>query len=708
MAKIPLGNFGFEAPAAGPAADTSAIGEGLQAIGATLQNVAAINRQKERERARAESANAYLDHQIGTKEAAQDVADKLSTGELTPDDANDAYRSAVDKLPAPDIKGLDPVDRENLSRGLKRNAFEGSVVVERSAQGTRRALFKDQFNQGLDKLGKLAGMPGADIEGINAQATAFSEVGRNAGVPPADVEKAIQNFKDQNWLNHATQRAMESADDMDALNALQHDLTAKDGMYAEKLDTDKRNAVLRSVLADKAQLQNRIDHEADRREARATVAMNEIDRQIASGVPATPEMWAEWSTVVKGTSMAPEFRSRIDAEEQVQEVLRQPIDSQVKFVQDKEAKLLTGGGSLRDAANLARLKGAVTANVNLLQQAPLQFNANRTGQDVPPLDIGKIIDPNSTETAAQLRDRIVTLDAMRKQYGNQVPLKPLLPQEAAVLASAVDNASANQSVQLFSALRNAAGSDDAYIGIMKQIAPDSPVKSLAGLLAAKQRSITLERNWVRSDVIASSPDVAGTMLAGLDVLRPSKNEKGQDGAPKVGLYLPPAAEQDLQNEFQAQVGAAFAARPDAAMNAFQAVKAYYVGKASQTGRIASGSTDADSAIAKEAIAATLGEVVDYNGNGEVLAPWGMDHGSFEDRVHQAFIVEAKRRGLGADAVKQLPSLGLRNAGDGTYYVVQGRNFIYDKKGNPLILDVLDPTANPPPAEPASANWGITK
>lgn len=706
MAKIPTGNFGFDAPSPASQADTSAISRGL---GDLVQGLAAVQQRKVNE-ARAAAANAYLDHQIAAKNAAQDVADKLSTGDLTPDNAEGDYQKTVSALKRPEIANLPSTDAQNLDRQFKRNVEAGADAVKRAADGTRRALFKDQFNQGLDKLGKLAGMPGADIEGINQQAAAFAEVGRNAGVPPAEVERAIQNFKDQNWLNEATQRSMESAEDMGALNQLQHDLTAKDGKYAEKLDTDKRNAVLQSVLSRKAQLEARLEHAADRREARAGVAMNEIDRQIASGVPATPDMWATWATVVHGTTFAPEFKSRIEAEEQVQAVLREPIADQVKYVQERETKLLSKGGTLREAANFARLKEAVTANVNLMQQAPLQFNANRTGQEVAPLDISSLDKPDSTEVAAQLHERVVTLDAMRKQYGEQVPMRPLLPQEAAVLSTALNKATAEQGVQLFATLRNAVGSDDAYKGIMQQIAPDSPVKAYAGLLAAKQRSVTLERNWVRSDVIASSPDVAGTMLKGLEILRPSKNEKGQDGAPKVGLYLPPAAEASLQTEFQAQVGAAFADRPDAADQAFQAVKAYYVGKASQTGRIASGSTDADSAIAKEAITATLGEVVDYNGRGEVLAPWGMDASTFEDRVQQAFIVEAKKRGLPDTAVQQLPALGLINEGDGTYYVKQGRNFIYgrDGKGMPLVINVLDPTANPPPPAPYRLDWGRVK
>lgn len=35
----------------------------------------------------------------------------------------------------------------------------------------------------------------------------------------------------------------------------------------------------------------------------------------------------------------------------------------------------------------------------------------------------------------------------------------------------------------------------------------------------------------------------------------------------------------------------------------------------------------------------------------------------------------------------LPALGLRNKGDGTYYVIQGRNYLYDQKGQPIIINL---------------------
>ena len=83
-------------------------------------------------------------------------------------------------------------------------------------------------------------------------------------------------------------------------------------------------------------------HDADRREARAEKVIGEIDRQIASGVPATADMWMAWGDKVKGTAYEGEMKQRLEEEAEVQKVLRLPVDQQLAFVQQREAKLLNG------------------------------------------------------------------------------------------------------------------------------------------------------------------------------------------------------------------------------------------------------------------------------------------------------------------------------------------------------------------------------
>lgn len=681
MAKIPTGSFGFDVPQASAPADTTPIARGLVNVARGLEDVQQRQSEDRLRQARSDATQAYLDHELATKTAAQNVADQLQTGAITPDEAQSAYEKATNAIPRAQV-ALPKVERENFDRQLQRITFASALEVRRAADATQKALGKAQFADGLDKLQKLAGFPGADINDINARGAAFGETGTGAGIPKDQVDKAVQDFQDKNWLNHATQRAMESANDLDALKALQHDLTSKDGYYAGKLDTDKRNAVLRSVLNDQERIQARLEHHADRREARAQVAMNEIDRQIATGVPATAAMWANWSAEIDGTSQSDAFKDAIGNEQKMQDVLRQPIGEQIKFAQDAEAKLQSGGGNLRQVANLQRMTEAVKRNVQTLQTDPLVFNANRTGEQVLPLDPSALADPSSVQLATQLRDRAITLDAMRVQYGEQVPVRLLLPQESATLGALLQNATAAEAGQFFGGLRRAAGSDANYQAIMQQIAPDAPVKALAGEIAAKQNRLVLEHNWIRDDVYANSTDVANTMLAGEAILHPPKAAKAEDGAPKLGLYLPNGAVPALQDRFQTEVGSVFAQRPGAAELAFQAVQAYYVGKAAQTGRMAADNRDIDGKLVKEAVRSVLGNVVDYQGRGEVLAPWGMEAAAFEDDATAALA-----HALPGVAEEQRSQLGLMNRSETTYYVTRGRAPIQDAKGDPLVIRV---------------------
>jgi hypothetical protein len=690
--RIPVGNFGFQTPTTSRTqvdiGGVDAIGRGMQQLGNIgMQATADAMAEKRREDealARAKASNALLDHEIQVKTLATDIESKLTDRSLSYSDAPAAFKAGYAAIEKPKVEGLDPATLETFDKGMKRTEFSGFAHVQQSSEKAKRADFKGQADIALDKLGKLAGMPGGDIEKINTQADTLDPLGRVAY--GANWDKAKQDFKDRNWLNHATQRAMESKDNLEAIGQLEKDLTAADGFYAGKLDTDKRNSVLRSVINDRLRIENKIQHNADRMEAAAEKTINEIDRQIASGIPASADMWAAWAGKVKGTAFETDFKQRLTDEAEVQDVLRLPIEQQRAFVQKKEAALLNGGGSVRDKANTDRLKSAVDANLKQLQESPLLFAQNRTGQPVQPLDIAALAQPGGGDAVREnLRDRVASITALQKQYGAQVQMKPFLPQESQFITSALNQANPKQQVELFGTLRMAFGDDTAYMAAMQQIAPDSPVKALAGMLMAKQRKITLEKNWIADDVTSNSGDVAATVLEGENLINKTKGQKSEDGKPLRSLYIPPI--KDFENEFAKYVGDAFASRPGALDVAVQSAYAYYVGKSSKTGRLNTDAKDIDGKLLNEALTATLGAPVAYGSGGTVFAPWGMDKGTFKDKVRESFNAEVKARGMPDSTKDQLPALGLRNIGDGSYYITQGRNYLYDGKGQPVTIKV---------------------
>lgn len=440
------------------------------------------------------------------------------------------------------------------------------------------------------------------------------------------------------------------------------------GTPADFIDPAKR-----AVLIDRLEEKQRVV--ADRREARAERAVAQMERQIASGVPWTDDMLKDWKQVVAGTSMQGELDGLLRDEREVQATLRKPISEQIRLVQEKDAALKTGGGSIAQAANVERLRGAVQKNIAMLQTAPALYLETRMNEANTPIDVAAFADPaRLMDAGATLQERAVKIRGLERTVGAPVPMLPLLPQEAQTLAALIDKSSAAQAAQTFAGLREAAGSADVFRGAMQQIAADSPVKALAGMRAGSD----------------GGAPVATTMLEGERLLNPGKGDKAADGKPQAkSIYLPDSAA--LQEKFADVAGDAFAGRPQAADAALQAVRAYYTGRAAQTGRVAADDKDVDDNLVREAVEATLGAVVDYNGEGSVLAPWGMPEDEFEDRAERA--VAAKIRELGLPAELDADSVGLSNAGaEGQYAVTLGRNLLLDAQGRPILVDIRRPTA----------------
>lgn len=698
MPQINLGSFGNSTTTPAPRPDVEPEFQAIDRIGSTVTNLGYQAGERRQQAAAAQGSNNLLDHQLKVQQVVEHIRDGLATGDLNPDQANQEFQQQVGKIQPPPVEHLTPEAQDAYNRGAQRVIGEAGFKVDGLIDTAHRQAFKDQFMSGLDKLGKLANTA-ADrptVDSIIAQAQTFKGVGKSAGIPDAELDTGIQNWTDQTRFNQAVNESIQATDSMKGLKTLQHEL-GKDGYYADKLDGTKRNAVLAQVTNRIDVLQNRLDHAADKREADAQRAMYELERQTSTGVPAPPEQMANWAQRVSGTSFAPDFQDALKDNSEIQDVLRLPPGQQISFVQDKQARQDQSGATVRDQQNLARLSSAVTKNINTMQQAPLLFNAQRTGEDVTALDWSAMLTPGADDQfAQQLAQRATTIATLQKQYGPTVLNRPLLPQEAASLAGALNGATVEQATQMFSSLRKAAGDDATYTAIMQQVAPDSPVKASAGLIASRQRDTTLKRNWIASDVLASSQDVAATMLRGDAIINPSKAEKGADGKPKLGLYMPD--ETAFQQAFTDQVGNTFAGRSGAADIAFQNVKAYYVGKADATGRLAANKQDVDQKILNEAITATLGQVIDYNGNGKVVAPWGMDKPAFENAVQRAWgkqnLTGSSVEGLAAD---QLARLGLENYTAGTYKVKVGRSYL-TVGGKPVVLNV-DPRLPDPPAAP---------
>lgn len=443
--------------------------------------------------------------------------------------------------------------------------------------------------------------------------------------------------------------------------------------YQQYLTADDLTQVGSSIDSKVERLQQRAEMAQLRTEAKAERTLGKVSAQISSGIPATDDMWSAWESQVRGTPAQAEFNELRKQELETQKVLRLPIDQQVAYVNQKNAELQKNGGNVAEAANLGRLGRAVEANGKMMAEAPLDYYQQRLGGGVQPLDL------SSEELPAVLSDRVAALQGMRERFGPTVAMKPLLPQEAKQLSAQLEQMSPDQQSNLFATLHSALGDDKAYAGAMQQIAPDSPVRALAGMLAGKQRSLTTATHWFKPDDVVTSGDVAKTMALGESILNKSKASKEQDGTSK--FPIPKQAE--FQLELDRQLSGVFAGQPQSYALAAQAVKSYYTGAAAQAGDI---SGEVDRSLLRRAIKATVGDVVDFNG-ARTVAPWGMPGDTFEQTARQVLIDTMKAQGMSEQDVANADALTLRQARDGLYYVMQGQQYKYGADGKPLMINV---------------------
>ncbi|KAK6697403.1 hypothetical protein SNK04_014155 [Fusarium graminearum] len=67
------------------------------------------------------------------------------------------------------------------------------MKVQRAVQTAQRADLRNQVTAGLDKLGKIAGMPGADIDAVNLRADELvGGLGRSSGLDDAASAAGLQ------------------------------------------------------------------------------------------------------------------------------------------------------------------------------------------------------------------------------------------------------------------------------------------------------------------------------------------------------------------------------------------------------------------------------------------------------------------------------------------------------------------------------------
>lgn len=287
---------------------------------------------------------------------------------------------------------------------------------------------------------------------------------------------------------------------------------------------------------------------------------------------------------------------------------------------------------------------------------------------------------------AELNKRVGVAEVMASQY--QTPHAILTNTEAQQLSGVLAASTTQQKLSLLKTIRQSVTSPEAFRTVLRQIAPDSPVTAAAAAIAEKSYTLASDAPGIfTGDLTFKAADVAGIVLEGEAILNKTRVASKDDGKVAGKGFMPP--EKDLRAAFEDHVGVAFAGDAAGAETAFQVYRAYYAGQSARTGDVTG---DFNSDRAKLAAQVATGGVLDFNGRGKVLKPWGMPDAEFKNAVSRAWTRAAQSAGLG-EQVGKLPAYGLQSSGDSRYLLTTGTDFLRGKDGRPIELN-LKPYAAP--------------
>ncbi|HHT1412766.1 TPA: hypothetical protein ACTYDK_005637 [Klebsiella michiganensis] len=648
--RIPTGNFGNVAPQAQPTrVDVSNAGT----IGAAVKGFADDIHQQADAIVRARAGEGLLDYQIKIKDINESIRQGVEDGTIKADQIDNVYKTAVSKLEKPVFGGLDLAGMEVAQRGIKRYEANGHATAQGLYRTALKIEAKDQVDTQLDQLGKLTNYPDADIEKINGMSDSLEKQGRLAY--GAQWGKVRQSWIDKNWFNQAQQRLMAARDNGGALSAFNNELTSEKGFYVDKLDPEKRNALLNQSMGYQARIearaiaaQNHADMLALRRENAAIHASSTMQMRIANGEIPTDQDWNSYLTSVSGTSQdgtAPVLRSALL---ETQRLYSLPPEQAQAQVDSLALSLKKNGGSEIQYKVLNAVQSNIDHRRNQLQKNP---------QSVFAMDSGTPLQPLSPELALQqpgewgegLKQRQANSDAIIQKYGATAGKNLLTTEELNNAKDAYEKMSSDQRIQFW---RNTQASSSPVITsrLAREIGGDAlQVSAVAGL--------------------ASNPAGYKTALAvenGSRLLNPA------DGAPKV--RLPASFDQDVATKIKSGYPGLSAAQ---VQRLIPVVRDYYIGRG--------GSPDASPKA--EDLHAVIGKPVNIYGS-LAVAPAGGDENAFIDTLKAG----VNRLGDNAQSVKNGLSQGVYgfvSDSDGNQVLINAatQRRVVGKDGGPIVIEV---------------------
>lgn len=694
MARIPLGDpasaVAQPAPAvqADPNAFGAATGRALQGIGdAGTQIAAGLFQQKQKldeDLARTNAAVAYQSHATNVQSAMKTANEQLASGAIDQptyqqqiaDAQKQSFDSTIGSLPGGHYKNIATAQSAGLDRTVALGMQEALTKNTQQLIATNAATL-------LDTAGKSIATNPASIDATVASTKqAYLNAAAAAGIPQPRAAQLVQDWQDAQYAAHAQSAAIAArgTGDLAALTQLEKDLTSADGYYAGKLDANKRNQVLATVVSNRLSLENQINSEQQAREREAVTAFNQGTDLMTQGKRFSPEYVQQLTAATRGTALEGQTQELIARAAAGAGFSTLSLSQMRAAVQANEARQNQAGTDPLEAAAIKQQKQILTATDEAYKKDPWNAALERGAIDgVPPIDTSGL-----TQLAASLAARAQLAPTVENKAGRRISL--LTPDEARSVLQTIDALPTNTKAQTLAMLGRSMGNAARINDLAEQWKDKSPAAALA--------------------MKAGAADPSGgplMMQSGMPVAQYILD--GQDALANKLVKVDAAAATGLQATIAKQIGDALPPQQlgDARETAYFAA----VASARKNGRDVPNSTDIETGInvATGGLAKTGG--VDPRGDRYMAAkPWGWSDDDFDGGVKQASIanIENQPGGRPVDSViangmkipvdqfmEKFASYRLQRVGiGGTYTVLTGARPVTDASGAPLLIHLTKP------------------
>lgn len=683
--KIPTGNLGTVVAQPGQAVNAPATAFGAaeaQATAQTGQTLTNIGNQiadTQNELNRVKAIRTMAEAKNGLYSLEDELSRGVADGTVPAAEASARWQELAPKRLEQSLKGISGSHRAVVDAQLSETTASlgrrvGDAVVKRNQQDIGGEL--------VALGGQLEREAVRDRVGANSKyEQTVRAMGPQAGMTPVQIEKEVLRFKESSANTVAYELVNGARNNGAALNQVEKRLMSDE---FNDLDPQRRAVLLNTTAGYKTALEQRALAAAQRAELQAAhrdrVAAPlawQAQQQTEQGKPIDPNWIAKVAPQMAGTAYQGVFDSAIKAAGETGAFGMKPLGEMQAVIAKEQSEINTAGWNPERERMLNLHMQIFNAAARGYKADPLTEAVERRAiPDLAPLDLSAGIEDLANGIRARLGQ------AKQVEITAGAPVSPFTSVESAQLAGILNALPANQKSDFLGTLYTAFGDDHAYKAAMAQLDGVDPLMARVGARAASREKATLQSNMLSPDVVQSAGDVSAIMLHGDQLIK----QGGKDGVPK----FPVPKDEEFNAALRSKVGTLYRGGGPGDGGGAQfvqdayAVKTYYMGRASQDGDI---SGAVDSKRMDQAIAAVLGVPVNFHGNGQVLAPWGMNETAFTDRANVAVSEAVKAAGKQGQLMPYMRNVGLIGAGGGVYFPTLAGVPLTDDAGRPISIRV---------------------